>query len=331
MKFNKDAPRYRAGHGELIGGTGGITRMCPAGDFLEIYKIDKTFRIYTPETLDPKETDPNMPCMSKPVADIGSANKIVARVFIQSSEAVKNTPLKASINKDDILRCMHRCKELLLICDDKNISVRKEVERICEMIRKSELQKEGRHYVDFPQVEKLEERCAEFLRNAKNVNQTLAELMNVFYKTTFDGPRFDKIVVWAKRELKHNKGFIQYIEQNKLGLKRIVDLRNAQEHPKKAKKLIVENFVLQPGNKIAPPLWCISGEKSALIHREMKEIIDFLIAISEGVLLNCVMDNIESSFPFIVREVANTALDQQCPIKYFVEPNLQAFLGKTKK
>ncbi len=331
MKFNKDAPRYRAGHGDLIGGTGGITQMCSAGDFLEVYKVDKTFRIYTPEALDPKETDPNMPWMSKPVADVGSSNRIVARVFIQSHEAVKNTPLKGSINKDDILRCMHRCKELLLICDDKYISVSKEVERICEMIRKSELQKDGRHYVGFPQVQRLEENCAMFLSNAKLVIQTLAELINVFYRTTFDGPRFDKIIIWAKRELKHNKGFIQYLEQNKLGLKSIVDLRNAQEHPKRQRKLIVENFVLQPGNKITPPLWCISGEKPALIHHEMKAIIDFLVAISEGVLLNCVMDNIESSFPFTVREVADNALDSQCPIKYFVEPNLQAFLSKKEK
>lgn len=60
MKFDKNAPRYGAGHGELKGGTGGIIKMCPAVDYLEVYKVDKTFRIYTPESLDPKETDPNM-------------------------------------------------------------------------------------------------------------------------------------------------------------------------------------------------------------------------------------------------------------------------------
>jgi len=199
------------------------------------------------------------------------------------------------------------------------------------MIRKSELEKDGRHYVNFPQVERLEEYCAVFLSNAKIVIQTLAELINVFYRTTFDGPRFDKIVMWVERKLGHNKEFVKYLKQNKSGLKHIVDLRNAQEHPKRQRKLIVENFTLQPGNKIAPPLWCISGEKPALIHHEMKAIIDFLIAISEGVLLNCVMDNIESSFAFIVREVADTALDPKCPVKYFVEPNLQPFLGKTEK
>jgi len=164
MKFNKEAPRYRAGHGELIGGTGGITRMCSAGDFMEIYKIDKTFRVHPPEALDPKEVDPNMPWMSKSVADVGSANSIVARVFIQSSEAIKNTPLKDGINKDDILRCMHRCKELLLICSERCMSINNEVEQICEIIRRREIKSKGRHFEDFPQVEKLEERCAEFLQ-----------------------------------------------------------------------------------------------------------------------------------------------------------------------
>jgi len=199
MKFNKNAPRYMAGKGELIGGTGGITRMCSAVDFLEVYKIDKTFRIYPPEALDPEETDPNMPWMSKPVADVGSANKIVARVFIQSHEAIKNTPLKKSINKDDILRCMHRCKELLLICDSRQNLVNNEVKSICEMIQKGELKKDGRHFVEFPQVNQLEEHCAVFLSNAKNSIQTLAELINIFYKTSFDGPHFHKVTSWAEK------------------------------------------------------------------------------------------------------------------------------------
>ncbi|MGB8226091.1 MAG: hypothetical protein WCE45_04355 [Sedimentisphaerales bacterium] len=329
MKFNKDAPRYRAGKGELIGGTGGITQMCSAVDFLEIYKVDKTFRVYPPEALDPEETDPNMPWMSKPVADIGSANKIVARVFIQSHEAIKNTPLKKNINKDDILRCMHRCKELLLICDSKQKFVNNEVERICEI----ELKKDGHHYVEFPQVNQLEENCAVFLSNAKLSIQTLAELINIFYKTSFDGPHFHKIASWAKEELKHNKDFVQYLKMNEPNLKYIVSLRNAQEHPKQQSKLIIENFQLKPTEKIAPPLWNISGTNStkpSLIHLEMKTITDFLIAISEGIFLNCVMDNIESSFPFIVRLVDDTSLNPNCPIKYYIEPNLDGINRENK-
>jgi hypothetical protein len=329
MKFDKNAPRYRAGHGELIGGTGGITRMCPAGDFLEIYKIDKTFRIFSPEALDPKEVDPNMPWMSKSVADVGSANKIIARVFIQSSEAINNTPLKDGIDKNDILRCMHRCKELLLICEDRQISINNEVKQISETIRKEGIKTKGRHIESFPQVVKLEERCAEFLGNAKNIIQRLADLINVFYKTTFDGPRFDKIVKWAEISLKQNTRFLQYLKKIAPVIKEIVDFRNAQEHPQKGKKLTIENFTIKPGGIVSVPIWYIRDEEPIDIRHSMKAIVKCLMDASEGILLYCVMDNIRSSFPFIVRVVDDAALDPQCPIKYFVEPDIGAFPNKS--
>ncbi|MBU1259652.1 MAG: hypothetical protein KJ757_02815 [Planctomycetes bacterium] len=321
-KFDKNAPRYRAGRGELQGGTGGITKMCPAVDYLEVYKVDKTFRIYTPESLDPEETDPNMGWMSKPVADVGSANKIVARVFIQASEAITNAPLATGISKDDILRCMHRCKEHLLICEDKQKWVCKETERICQLCSKGELKKEGYHVVDFPQIDHLEEYCAAFLSNAKLTIQTLAELINKFYKTYFDGPRFDKIVKWSKKALKHNEHFMQCLEKNQPGLKFIVELRNAQEHPKDNRKLIIENFILKPGNRISIPHWYINGEESSPIHSTMVAMIDFLTAVTENIFLHCVMDNINSSFPFIVRVKDDSSLDPNCPIKYSIEPNI---------
>lgn len=331
MKFNKNAPRYRAGHGDFTGGTGGITQMCPCGDFLEIYKVDKTFRIYTPETLDPEETDPNMHWMSKPVADVGSANKVVARVFIQACEALKNTPLRSTINKDEILRCMHRCKELLLVCEDKEKVVCRETERIYEILRKEELKREGYHFVDFPQIDRLEEHCAAFLSNAKLTIQTLAELINIFYETTFDGPRFDKVVKWSEKKLRHNEGFATYLKRIQGSVKYIVDLRNAQEHPKKDWKLVIENFTLKPGNQIAPPLWHVTNEKSELIHSSMKAIVDFLLGVTEAVFLHCVMDNISSSFPYIVREVPDTSVDPKCPIKYYVEPHITILKQESQK
>lgn len=322
MKFNKNAPRYRTGQGELKGGTGGITRMCSAVDYLEVYKVDKTFRIYTPEALDPDETDPNMHWMSIRVSDVGSANRIVARVFMQASESLRNTPLAAGINKDDILRCMHRCKEQLLICEDKEGFVSAETKRIYQLFTKGALKKKGYHFVDFPQIDRLEEYCAAFLSNAKLTIQTLAELINKFYKTNFDGPRFDKIVKWSKKELKHNEEFIQYLEKNQAGVKFIVDLRNAQEHPQDDRKLVIENFTLKPGNEISVPLWYITGKEPQPIHSTMAQVVDFLVAVTENVFLYCVMDNINCSFPYTIRCVDDSSLDPDCPIKYFVEPNI---------
>jgi hypothetical protein len=55
----KILPRHAAGSFELLGGTGGITGMCSCGEFLEMYKVDKTYRVQSPEGIDPKQTNPN--------------------------------------------------------------------------------------------------------------------------------------------------------------------------------------------------------------------------------------------------------------------------------
>jgi len=320
MKFDKNAPRYRACSGTLEGGTGGITRMCPAVDFLEIYKIDKTFRLYTPESLDPEETDPNMQSTSKPSADVGSANKVVARVFIQASEAITNAPIADGISKDDVLRCMHRCKEFLLICEDKQVHIGKETSEICDKCKKGDLKTEGNHIKDFPQVDRLEEYCGAFLSNAKLTIQTSAELVNAFYHTQFDGPRFDKVLKWSQSSIKHNEPFVQFLADVQPSLKHIVDLRNAQEHPKANKMLIIDNFTLRPGNEITVPIWHITGEEPEPIHSTTAAIVDFLISTVESLFLHCLMDNIRSSFPFAVRVIPDTERDTVCPIKYRVEP-----------
>lgn len=111
--YSRDCPGYV----DLEGGTGPITQMCSTSDFLEVYKIDKTFRIHTPENLDPERKDPNMSFVVTSIDDIGSKHPIVARIFIQSSEALKNSPLRKEINKDQVLGLSHNCKELLISCE----------------------------------------------------------------------------------------------------------------------------------------------------------------------------------------------------------------------
>lgn len=88
--------------------------MCSCGEFLEIYKIDKTFQVKSPESIDPKETNPNAMCVTSPVADVGSANPVVARVLLQGHEILKAAAFDHKINKEAVTKQLHSCKELLL-------------------------------------------------------------------------------------------------------------------------------------------------------------------------------------------------------------------------
>ena len=63
-------------------GTGPIRTILSTGDALYVYKQDKTFRIDTPETIDPERTNPNAPFVVSAVEEVGTANWVVARVLL---------------------------------------------------------------------------------------------------------------------------------------------------------------------------------------------------------------------------------------------------------
>jgi len=170
--MSKKGLRFGGGSLEMKGGTGGITQMCSCGDFLEIFKVDTTFRVQSPESLDPEETNPDMPWVVTHISDVGSGNKIVARVLLQSKEILDKAILQSDIDAEALICILHECKELLLVCQEVASGIKTEVDEIIEKIHKKEIpvDKPSRSLNPFPQVQRLEERCSMFLVSSKRVS-----------------------------------------------------------------------------------------------------------------------------------------------------------------
>lgn len=328
MGKNRKAPRYQAGHVDLTQGSGPITKMCAMRDGLKVYKVDTTFRIKSPETLDPEEINPNMPWTASPVANVGSGNIVVARVFIQAYDAIQNKRLKSHINKDNALRIMRKCKENLLACEKSANTVNQQVNEIVERIQKKQVKRERNVYNPLPQVDNLEDSVGSFLRNAKQCIQNLANLVNVFYQTEFEGPRFDKVLKWASKGLRHNKPFQEFLSSCNTKLKFIADLRNAQEHPNEEKQLHIDNFKINPEGSFERPNWHITGASETDIALDMQGITMFLVEFSESLFLHCLIDNIETNLPYQVVEIPKNERDHNCPVRYHVEIDPGKFFPK---
>ncbi|MFE0500334.1 hypothetical protein ACFW0P_06060 [Lysobacter soli] len=114
---NAFAARHGAGALKLEGGTGPITRSVNMGDWLEVYKADMTYRIQSPESIDPHETNPNAPWVVTPAAQVGSSNPTVARVLLQSEEIIDAAMLVERIDKDAVMLVLHGLKEAILTCE----------------------------------------------------------------------------------------------------------------------------------------------------------------------------------------------------------------------
>jgi len=129
MKDNQPL-RDMAGCFTLPEDSGPIIRFqgCESLGFLEIYTAEKTYRNYTPESLDPERKDPDMGFALSHIDDIGSRNVIVAQVFLQSIDILNVALFENEVDKDTVIVTLHECKESLLSCFKIENELRKEIE-----------------------------------------------------------------------------------------------------------------------------------------------------------------------------------------------------------
>jgi hypothetical protein len=323
----KMLPRHAAGQFHLKSGTGAIITLIPVGDFLELYKVDRTFRMEMPETLDPEETVPDMPSVISEIPDVGSGNPIVARVFIQAAEALKDKKFKTKIDAKRVTVLMHSCKEDILVCETTLKKLLPEYEAIVQKIEKRELQKDGRALNPFPMIPSLESNASLFLTSAKRALQRIIDVFCEFYGTEITNPRFDKAIEFLSRQRSDFKDYIGFLKENETSVCKILDLRNYQEHPTKSKKTTISNFRLTPKG-IRPPSWNVTGVPETGLIQEMKAIINFLIEFAETNFLYCLLDNLDGWVPYQVTEIPEEGRSKDCPVRYKVEIAWQSFLGR---
>lgn len=314
----KISPRHAAGSFELHGGTGGITGMCSLGEFLEMYKVDKTYRIQSPESIDPEQTNPNAMWVITPTSDVGSKNPIVSRILLQGSEIIKSAWFEREIDNDKVISLLHSCKEDLLVCDRIAKSLGAEVSKVMlEVQTKGLTSEKGRALNPFPHVQNLTNECDSFLIKAKRIIKNICILPAIFFELPKEDSNFEYLFKSLSPVLGIEHHFLnEFILPNAPYIKRIIELRNSQEHPKKHKKTIIENFRLTADNKFLVPQWYITEEEPCSIIEEMEAIVNYLLEIAEIMLINVVMYNIKKEIPFVIVEIPEPDINQDAPIKF---------------
>lgn len=315
--MKKTLPRHSAGSFELKEGTGPITAMCPCGEFLEIYKIDKTFRVKSPESIDPEETNPNAMWVTSPISDIGSANPIVTRVLLQGHEILNTAAFDHDINKGIIVLQLHSCKELLVACENAAKKISTSIDKIIQQINTIGLSRDnmGRGLNPFPQVPELDTQCGTFLVLANRVIKHICELPKHFISLERADSNFEYLSKRLETAIGADSPVTEFVKSNADGVRYLIDLRNFHEHPKE-KRTIIENFSLTPDSRIQVPMWHLSKQEPHPIKEEMSATIIFLMQLAETMLIHLVMHSISKKFPFIIEEVPVDSFDHNIPIKY---------------
>lgn len=317
---NKNLPRHDAGSMELKEGTGPITTMCPCGSFLEIYKQDKTFRVQTPESIDPDETNPNAPWVASPVDDAGSSNLTVARVLLQAHEMLEASIFDEELDKEAVILHLHNCKETLLACERLATRISGRIDEIINQITEQGISKDnhGRGLNPFPQVQDLDLDSGAFLTQTNRAIKLICELPALFIQLERTDSNFDHLLKNLSNVLGDKSAVCLFIQDNVDEVRYLIELRNFHEHPKKI-KTVVENFRILPNGQIQTPAWHIAGRgpiEPHSIKEEVIAIVNFLRDIAEAMFIHLLMHRLSKKFPFCVYEVPKSEIKPTLPIRY---------------
>jgi hypothetical protein len=317
MKKKKILPRHSAGSMELKEGTGPIIAMCQCGEFLEIYKVDKTFRVQTPECIDPDETNPNAPWIVTPVDDIGSSNQIISRVLLQGHDILKSAMFEKNIDIEAVTKTLHNCKESLVSCYKIANRIASNVANVIKKVSTDGISTDnnGRSLNPFPHVPELETECATYLVHANRAIKSICELPGLFLDLDKVDSNFDSLAMRLRRVLGEDAHLSKFVRDNAGGVRYLIDLRNFHEHPKE-QRTIIENFRLMPDMKIQMPMWYVTGNDPRPISVEMEAAINFLVELAEAMLIHLVLTSVVKTFPFIIERVEESKIDPKNPIIY---------------
>jgi hypothetical protein len=295
-------PRDAAGRIDLIGGTGPIMHMIGLPSFLEIYKADCTFQTQSPDAIDPDRTRPDVPWAWRISDDAGYANPIVARVFIQCAEALKDKTLKRG-NCEKILLALHTCKEDLRNSEKALLRLIGEHDKIVKKIKENGgIRVEKGVINDLPQIPNLDHDTTLFLTSSKRALQSVAECLNEFYGLSIRNARFDKGTAQLKKLNPIPNELLECLGQFETVIERVLNLRNFQDHV--PKKTVIQNFRIT-ANALLPPMWQIVPEAEKQMLPEMHEILSSIIELVELLFFHGLMDSLAGPFAnlFSVKEL----------------------------
>jgi len=295
--------------------------MCSIEDkFLEIYKQDRTFRVETPETIDPDRTNPNAPWVTSVTAEIGSSSKSIARVLIQSRDMLEAAIFEPALDKARIIKTLHACKESLVACELLSRKIIGHIDRIVHEIQTAGIarDKHGRGLNPFPQVPELEPNCASFLVHANRAIKAICELPYVFLSLERKHSNFHHLLRNLEKVLERESPILLLVRENANTVEHIINLRNYHEHPGDT-KTIIRNFHVVPNGAISAPIWKLEGvlqTEDQPINQELISIVSFLQDLAEAMFLYLAQHGVSKRIPFYIEQEAEEKIDPSMPIKY---------------
>jgi hypothetical protein len=223
-----------------------ITGIYSIGDErLIMVKESAVYEISLADRIDPERTNDAIPNVQQRILQAGSDHELVQRILLTSQKLFDQTYLPelewASLRE----HALNALRELLAM---ERVYLRISEEE-ASLLKQLEGQKLRNGFI-VPSTSDLEQEVKNFLQRADHFTRELFRIVRIFE------PRFgniDGLVKRAKAEKPMNEIFVEFLGRAVPLIKFTRESRNAVEHPDSGKRVIVRDFELDKGAKLAPP------------------------------------------------------------------------------
>jgi hypothetical protein len=272
-------PRDMAG-GFHFPNPGPITAMVPAGDVMWVYQPDHSYRMRSPDVIDPQRRNPNMRWAIEQALPYGSRRDAVARIIVGSHEMLHVGRTVPPLDTEVVAALLVSICNDVVSCEQACAAVARKVEIVVEQLRHPNA---GRGHAAFlPQVEGLNDDVTTFLISAKRAIKLLCSLTALFLAQQDQDNNFDHL---ANRldglGLAHTQ-LVTYLRQCADAVRGLITLRNGQEHVNAPTRTVINNVQLMPDDTIAMPTWRLEGAAPlppVAIVDAMRDAAAFLIRV----------------------------------------------------
>ena len=257
----------------------------------------------------------------KQVADVGSANPIVARLSLQFFSIFDFYELDDEV-KESINGILHNdIQKRLITCDKIATEVVNEIETSITALKDDGLktQSSGR-VIESPHILNLEERLETYLYNAKSCLRDALKIYNIIFGSTFTEARFDKAIAWAEKEFGDNDPIVKFLKvDHGLWIHKLVKMRNAAEHPGgHSGHLHIKNFKVDTTNETSPinePIWYLNDDPPAPIRGDLHVFVSNILELTEDMVLSALSKQKKPDLVHIL-EIPENQRREEAPIRF---------------
>ena len=309
-----------------------IVEMLTIGNEMLIFKETSIHRGLPADTIDPGKSDLSTRHSSEMLYSVGASNSFVARMILQFKEMI-GLAISQTARENELIQHIWEANKLLLECEKAFYHIYKHTMELmpkCDEIVEANKNKSA--IPALPKVPDLETHVSDFLINGKKFLVAAYRLLELFYQMPMNGKNeahFNKHRVWIEAKLGKEHPIYKTLESDESWIRLIAECSNAVRHKGTGLKLEVQNFALNPGNKISSPGW-----RYDLTSKEFGRQDDYtdligdldvriynMLTFFEEILLLCLQGELKDTALMIFR-IPNERINPKRPIAY--EVNLRS-------